>query len=435
MNAKLCLAAVLLAILAHTTTAAFYDINRRWFVGGEFASVVNATGAVLTVNNIAYFDGNNWFGMNGTNGAVNAIYADQCLNVYIAGKFTTAGGVNTGSVAVWKYGQSNWQSVGPTPFAIGTSDTVNAIIAECLSVPTSLSSVCTCDVYVGGKFTFTAPDGAAVNVAKYTAKEDKWSYLGGATASKFTTSDQVDALYKKSGNDKVFIGGSFSGLFKYYDNNAKTFSSGLLTGVSSPNSPYVAAIAYDVNFFTTDVLYIGGDFKTSTCSYVCQYNHKTGVLSSVGTSGGPDGPVSSLSYNGNGIYAVGLFGSGTTQRNIAFHKDDAPTWTTALQASGQSLPTTFPGQSDSGYLTGVYSCGTLDIKCKANSFAVIGTNGTAPYVQYYDTSASNTFNSFGQGIPSGSVVALYSKVWSSAPSVAVNIVLAVACIVISLFAL
>lgn len=153
-------------------------------------TIANAT---VPVNNVAYFDGNYWRSMgNGTNGPVHQIVFDYCLNVFIVGNFTHAGGVKTGPLAVWRPFSTNWEPVGNFMNA-SFNGVINTVTSDCWDVRSSFVQ-CTCDLYIGGQFTLAIDENKtdiAVNVASYSFVSKQWSSMGGSSSHGMSTRDSV----------------------------------------------------------------------------------------------------------------------------------------------------------------------------------------------------------------------------------------------------
>jgi hypothetical protein len=107
------------------------------------------------VNNIAYTNnGNTWTSMGqGVDNIINSVFVDSCSNVYIGGAFKNAGGVATGQVAIWNSLNNNWAPVGPVLASSTPNPVVNSVTVDC-------DEGCgACQVFIGGSFSYTLPDG------------------------------------------------------------------------------------------------------------------------------------------------------------------------------------------------------------------------------------------------------------------------------------
>jgi hypothetical protein len=133
---------------------------------------------------------------NGTNGPVHQIVFDYCLNVFIVGNFTHAGGVKTGPLAVWRPFSTNWEPVGNFMNA-SFNGVINTVTSNCWDVRSSFVQ-CTCDLYIGGQFTLAIDENKtdiAVNVASYSFVSKQWSSMGGSASHGMSTRDSVVRSY------------------------------------------------------------------------------------------------------------------------------------------------------------------------------------------------------------------------------------------------
>jgi len=84
-----------------------FDKAGNLYAGGTFTKA-----GVITVSNIAKWDGTKWDPMiGGTNGTVNFVIGDDLGNVFVCGNFTSAGGVAVTNIARWKI-TSSWEALG-----------------------------------------------------------------------------------------------------------------------------------------------------------------------------------------------------------------------------------------------------------------------------------------------------------------------------------
>jgi hypothetical protein len=150
------------------------------YVGGVFT---NAGG--VSANCIARWNGSSWSALgSGVSGVVNNTWVNAIAvngtNVYVGGRFTTAGSGAASNIAKWN--GSSWSALGT-----GMNGYVDAI------------AVSGSNVYVGGSF--TSAGGASANrVAKWNGSS--WSALGSGV------NDGVYAL-AVNGSD-VYVGGAFA---------------------------------------------------------------------------------------------------------------------------------------------------------------------------------------------------------------------------------
>ncbi len=194
----------------------------------------------------------NWdarFNLPGIEGEVYAV-AVSGNDVYVAGRFTTAGGVRVNNIAKWN--GSAWSALGN-----GISgEPARGVPAYAYALAVSGS-----EVYVGGSFT-TAGEIAANNIAKWNGTS--WSALGAGlgTASPLPNIGAVVIALGLNGND-LYVGGFFNtaggvntnGLAKWNGTSWSGFNLPFfLVGVQDA-PPTVRAITVSGND-----IYIGGYF-------------------------------------------------------------------------------------------------------------------------------------------------------------------------------
>jgi hypothetical protein len=85
------------SILTNTPIHCMAATAANLYVGGYFTNV-----AGVAVNNIARWDGVNWFPLGGGLDDVVSTLATDGTNVYAGGSFTTAGGKSSSHFAVWR---------------------------------------------------------------------------------------------------------------------------------------------------------------------------------------------------------------------------------------------------------------------------------------------------------------------------------------------
>ncbi len=202
------------------------------YVGGKFQQ---ASGQIA--NNIAMWDGNRWHTLgNGVAGEVFAI-AVSGDNVYVGGAFTTVSGIPTANIAVWSRSKRQWatlgEGVGGSRFAYvaalamegndlyvgGRFLTAGRIVAVNIAKwnGTTWSRVGSGangfvfaiaikggEIYVGGRFT-VAGDKPANRVARVNRSTTEWNELTGGVTYK--DSGFVSAI-AFTGND-LYAGGRF----------------------------------------------------------------------------------------------------------------------------------------------------------------------------------------------------------------------------------
>jgi hypothetical protein len=116
-----------------------YDDNGRLYITGQFTQITYNS-QVLTVNNIAMFDGTTWYDLDGgITGSGNVGYClakDSNNNIIVGGDFQQAG-PTTGAINLAKWNGSSWEIV---------YNTLNGVVRS-LYFDRSVNTL-----YVGGDF-------------------------------------------------------------------------------------------------------------------------------------------------------------------------------------------------------------------------------------------------------------------------------------------
>jgi len=259
----------------------------------------------------------NWDDRFNTLGVNNHVYAIAISgsDVYVGGRFDTAGGVPANGIAKWD--GSSWSALGS-----GVDVEVSAI------------AISGSDVYVGGLF-FNAGGVPANNIAKWDGSS--WSALGSGVST-----NGIPHVYAIgiSGSD-VYAGGEFTtaggvpanGIAKWDGSSWSALGSGL-----SGTRPYVNAIAIS----GSDV-YASGSFTTAgglSANNVARWDGST--WSALGS--GVDRYAKDIAISGSDVYVAGLFATagGVPANNIA--RWDGSSWSalgSGVNAPSPSSPTSW----------------------------------------------------------------------------------------------
>ena len=157
----------------------------KLYAGGSFTKSGDNT---KNLNHIAFWNGSIWdepsLGVGSSGDYVMALSADNVGNIYVGGKFQSAGGISASNIARWDSNTSTWH-----PLGSGVNGVVNAITVNSEG-----------RVYVGGEFT-TAGGIPANRVALWNGTS--WDSLG-------TGVDGIVYTLKYSDEFTLFIGGGFN---------------------------------------------------------------------------------------------------------------------------------------------------------------------------------------------------------------------------------
>lgn len=191
------------------------------------------TPSVAPVDTTAFGMWDDRFGLPGLDGPVTAMAADGA-NVFVAGKFTNAGGKYVNHIAMWD--GSAWQDVGG-----GVDGSVYAI-----AVRGEL-------VYVAGAFT-RAGRRAARNIAVFNRKTGEWGALGqGIGGHQFSYASTLCFV-----GDQLFVGGRFLTAGEIVAVNIARWDGTRWGRVGTGANGYVFAMETDGTS-----LYVGGRFTVA----------------------------------------------------------------------------------------------------------------------------------------------------------------------------
>jgi hypothetical protein len=250
-------------------------VGNEVVVGGVFTSAGG-----VSANYVARFNTqtNTWSSLgtgsqNGVSGGdfpyVNAL-AVSGNEVYVGGRFTSAGGVSANNVARFNTQTNTWSTLG-TGSSNGVSGGSEFPAVNVLAVVGN-------EVVVGGNFT-SAGGVSANNVARFNTQTNTWSSLGTGSSNGVSGGDfpYVYAL-AVSGNE-VVVGGNFTSAGGVSANRVARFNtqtntwSSLGTGSSNGVNNYVRALAVVGN-----EVFVGGVFTEAggvSANYVARWNSGT----------------------------------------------------------------------------------------------------------------------------------------------------------------
>ncbi len=246
------------------------DANGNIYVAGDFL-----TAGGVNVNYVAKWDGSSWTDLaGGMNAPVYCLAFDSNGNLYAGGDFTEAGGVSANHIAKWN--GNVWKTLGS-----GTDRAVLAIAIDNNNF-----------VYAGGKFT-SAGGNDANRIAKWNGSS--WSKLGSGMNSYVFT-----LKFDNSGN--LYAGGSFTQIGGLIAKRIAKWNGVSWSALGTGMDNTVRAIEFDAS----GNIFAGGAFETAdgnTVNHLARWNGSTWVA--VGT--GTNDDVRALLRNGSDIYIGGNF--------------------------------------------------------------------------------------------------------------------------------
>ena len=266
-------------------------------------AAVGAGGLMATNTAVDIFDGTNWSSAIGElGGGLCVIYDIGFLrgDTYVAGIFSSAGGVSSPGLAKWN--GSDWSNIGFAGAAIAlASDGTN--------------------LYVGGTFT-NAGGVLNTNIARYDGTN--WHALGGSIGSYDGLNSYVYIL--EWHNDQLYAGGTFTNAGTIAAANVAVWNgsswSALGSGPANGVNKSVSALAFQGND-----LYVGGSFTTAggvAANGIARWDGASWSALGAGCKGG----VSCIGILGSDIYVGGGFTNVGGVNARSFAKWDGGSWTT-----------------------------------------------------------------------------------------------------------
>lgn len=274
----------------------------------------------------------------GTNGIVEAITTSTNDLSYIAGSFSSAGGINVSNLATLSTNEQ-WATLGVvvegtisttalamdgTLYIAGDFTTVNGIEANNIakwngSSWSSLSSgtngqVSTIDfnedgvLFVGGVFT-TAGGLNANNIAKW--ENENWSLLTDTSTNISGTNNEVRSIHIED-NGQVYVGGNFDTAGGIAANRIALWNGTNWSALGSGTSGFVQAIESIDNY-----LYVGGNFAIAgdkTVNRITRYDKNSSIWQAMGT--GVSGNINAITHSGPYIYVGGTFDTASDNGSI-----------------------------------------------------------------------------------------------------------------------
>ncbi len=268
--------------------------NGDVYVGGSFA-----TAGVITVNNIARWDGSSWHALGaGTGGTWPDVHAIAVTgsDVYIGGSFSTVNGNVIPGVAHWN--GSVWSGLGSG---------VGGVYAEVDAVVTNGTNI-----YIGGRFAQVTDSTNGTQTAGHVAmwNGSVWSTMGGGVAN-------PDVAALALGPAGIYVGGRFQTLangttsargLARWDGSAWHSlggGNGSITGNDGINGNLYALAFLDHQLFLGG--FMTGSNDGRTLNYIGYWDVDNSDWYALGNS--VNGPVYALDQQGENVFIGGSFTS------------------------------------------------------------------------------------------------------------------------------
>ena len=316
------------------------DSNGKIYVGGSFSSI----GGLTLLNNIASWNSTTGWSAIGTgttkgvNGIVYSIAIDSNNNVYVGGRFTTAGAASTGTITVnniAKWNGSTWSAIGTQTVGV-TDQTNNPENSTVYSIIIDINN----NVYFGGTFSLINGAGSVNNIAYLNNTTYILSGVGSSAGNYGVVGTSVRSIILDTKNNLLYISGKFSSIYNgsggtisspniaSYNITTSSWST-LGSGLGSANS----STAYTLGIDSNSDIYAGGDFTTaggSTANKIAKWTKGTNTWSAItfNSTNGTSGTVFSIVIdNLDKLYVGGNFATagGVSVNNIA--KWNGSLWT------------------------------------------------------------------------------------------------------------
>lgn len=263
------------------------DSSGNIYVAGDFTSIGG-----VSANRIAKWDGTRWSSLgSGLNGSVYTVTVSGS-NVLVGGSFTTAGGSSANRVALWN--GSSWSSYGT-----GADDTVWAV------------EVIGSDVFAAGEF-LNIGGNPANRIARWNGTS--WSVMG--------TGVNSPAFALKAIGTKLYVGGSFSSA------NGVSSTSGIASWESGTWSSLGTGLNAGEVYTLADIggiLHVGGKFTGSGATQLTNIARWNGSAWSAIGSGVPTAVVS-MSSAGSLLYVGSDFAATPGSSSTGLFKYDGSAW-------------------------------------------------------------------------------------------------------------
>jgi len=287
------------------------------YVAGSFT-----TAGGVTASNIAMWDGSSWYPLDdGLNGTVWALAIGDDGHLYAGGEFSASGATTLNFIARWNTATDAWQALDS-----GLNETVRTLLAITISETDYL--IC------GGDFTGEGAGGGPdpLNYLGVYVYDDfpNWTDLTGG-ANNIGRAFAYDAA-----NSVTYVGGDFT----VVNDAPDEVSANYVAALSGSGATTWSALGAGVNaasvralLYSSNALFVGGDFTTaggSTANRIGMWDTEGSSWSALGN--GFDDTVRALANDSSYVYAGGDFAndgaSSTAYARIARWSLTSGTWST-----------------------------------------------------------------------------------------------------------
>lgn len=309
-----------------------------------YAGGVFATAGGVVVNSIGRWDGTAWSALMGSSGtgvggtSLNIVYAlsEYGSDLYVGGKFATAGGVQSNRIARWD--GSEWFAL-TGPAGTGTNDEVHALAV--------FDDGGGARLFAGGEFT-RAGGLDANRIAAWDSSA--WSILDGVTANGLDDDALAFQVFDDGNGPALYVGGTFTwagpeevnNIARWDGTDWQALDGPAGTGVGSNDDSYLGVRSLAVfDDGGGPALFVGGKFETAggvAANHIAKWDGTAFSALNGGDIGGAisDGVVAlevADLGDGEALYVGGWFSSagGVAVNNIA--RWDGSGWS-ALEAVG-----------------------------------------------------------------------------------------------------
>ena len=291
-----------------TVQSLFVD-GGRVYAAGEFGTSVNGE----KLNNVAVWEEGAWRSLgtrelNGTDDAVWSIVASGS-NVYMSGRFKTAGSSGASGLALWSVATQTW-----TPLNQGSLS-----IAGGVNGPVYALALTDEYLYVGGRFS-SVGQVRTNSLARWNRRTGVWSPLGGGIKIDPEISEtllpSVRAITVEG--EHVYVGGRFDFAARVRANNIARWNGsqweplGSGIGLNGQGGPYDSLSVVTALDAKDGVLYVGGEYTIaggSLANRVASWTEGAGWEPVGGGIGGAsfNTQVNAILASGDDVFVGGTF--------------------------------------------------------------------------------------------------------------------------------